>query len=56
MNKRELQTLEDSLFDEWNLHKKQGGFDTHAPHITRLYEVLILIVQHLNKKPIKKKK
>lgn len=56
MNKRELQSLEDTLLAEYKVHKQAGEFDVHAKGIARLFEVMWLVVHHLNKKPAKKKK
>lgn len=50
MTKDELKAFEETLLKEFRDHKQTGGFDVHAAHITRLYEAICLIVQHLNKK------
>ena len=56
MNKKELDRFEQRVLEEVGKRRRLGAYDTNAEIILILSEWIALIVQHLNKKPAKKKK
>ena len=56
MNKKELERLEQRVLEEVHRRRQLGGYDANAEAILFLTEWVALIVQHLNKKPAKRKK
>ena len=56
MNKKELDRFEQRVLEEVSRRRKLGAYDTNAEAILFLTEWIALIVQHLNKKPTRKRK
>lgn len=55
MNRKELNLLEQRVLKAVYERRKLGAYDTNAEAIMFLTEWVALIIQHLNKKPKRKK-